>query len=239
MIIQPITDTSVVATDPELAVTKLLITNDVAAVMVPTLNMPKAAAPVEPTDCLVSIMIELAVTAVVLIVAVPLTRVTVPKELAPAVVVEATLLDTILFPAVPRTKLPFVAVIAPRVAVRVVPAVTDPAVATMLPVVDVIPVPAVTVVVAARDVVVVSEPGAVIADGKVHVRVLPEPVTVIWLAVPSVLMFPAVGEIAPPESPVRVTTPPVAPEPRAIHVAEVVVLLDNIQAVLLELFTQV
>lgn len=52
-------------------------------------------------------------------------------------------------------------------------------------------------------------------------------------------MFPAVGEIAPPESPVSVTTPPVAPEPNAIHVAVVVVLLDSIQAVLLELFTQV
>lgn len=84
-----------------------------------------------------------------------------------------------LFPAADRFRLPFVAVISPRVAVRVVPAVTDPAVAAMLPVVDVMPVPAVIVVVAARVVVVVNDPGAVIADGKVHVSVLPEPVTVI------------------------------------------------------------
>lgn len=239
MIIQPITDTSVVATEPEFAVTNELITKDVLATIVPTLNIPSAAAPVDPTDCLVSIIIELAVTAVVLIVAVPPTSVTVPNELAPAVVVDATFEETILFPAVPKTRLPLVAVISPNVAVNVVPAVTDPAVAAMLPVVAVIPVPAVIVVVAARDVVVVKEPGAVIADGNDQVRVLPEPVTVIWLAVPSVLILPAVGEIAPPESPVRVTTPPVAPEPSAIHVAVVVVLLDSIQAVLLELFTQV
>ena len=50
MIIQPITDASVVATDPELAVTKELITKDVFATIVPTLNIHRAAAPVAPTD---------------------------------------------------------------------------------------------------------------------------------------------------------------------------------------------
>ena len=50
MIIQPITDTSVVAIEPEFAVTNELITNEVLATIVPTLNMPKAAAPVAPTD---------------------------------------------------------------------------------------------------------------------------------------------------------------------------------------------
>jgi hypothetical protein len=71
-------------------------------------------------------MIEFAVTAVVEIVAVPLTSVTVPKELAPAVVVEATEVERTLLPAVPKTKLPLVAVIAPDVAVSVVVAVIEP-----------------------------------------------------------------------------------------------------------------
>jgi hypothetical protein len=62
-------------------------------------------------------IMEFAVTAVVATVAVPLVRVTVPNELAPAAVPEPTLVLTILFPAVPRTRLPLVAVIAPEVAV--------------------------------------------------------------------------------------------------------------------------
>jgi hypothetical protein len=74
--------------------------------------------------------------------------------------------------AVETTKLPAVAVMLPVVAVRPVPPVTVPLAETLpdeaaiLPVVAVIPVPAVIVVVAAREVVVVKEPGAVIADGK-------------------------------------------------------------------------
>ena len=126
MIIHPMEDTSVVASATALAVVHALITKEVPAVIVPTLNAPKAAAPVDPTDCLVSMTMEDAVMAVVEIVAVPPTRVTVPKELAPAVVVDATLVLISLFPAVPRTIFPLVAVIAPRVAVRVVAAVTDP-----------------------------------------------------------------------------------------------------------------
>ena len=89
-------------------------------------------------------------------------------------------------PEVAATKFPFVAVMAPRVAVTVVPAVTEPNVAAILPaeavmfpkvatmfpadavtppVVAIKPVPPVTVVPATRVVVVVNEPGAVIAAG--------------------------------------------------------------------------
>jgi len=112
----------VVASEPDHA----LITNEVPATIVPTLNNPKAAAPVAPTDSLVRIMIEFAVTAVVEMVAVPPTRVTLPKEFAPAAVVLATLVDEILFPAVPKTRFPFVAVIFPRVAVNDVDEVKEP-----------------------------------------------------------------------------------------------------------------
>ena len=101
-------------------------------------------------------------------------------------------------PAVEATKFPLVAVTLPRVAVRVVadvilPAVVVilPAVATILPVVAVIPVPAVIVVPADRVVpaasvvVVVNDPGAVIAEGRESVTT-PEVVdAVISLAVPS------------------------------------------------------
>ena len=131
-----------------LAVTNALITKEVEAVIVPTDSMPKAAAPVDPGDILVRNMMELAVTAVVATVAVPITKVTVPNELAPAVVVDATEVLTSLLPAVPKTTLPLVAVIFPRVAVTVVPADNEPVVATIFPVDDVIPVPAVTVVAA-------------------------------------------------------------------------------------------
>src|SRR5271166_4167572 len=65
----------------------------------------------------------------------------------------------IRLPRVPRTKLPFVAVIFPNVAVIVVPAVT--------------------VVVAARDVVAVNDPGVVIALGRLQVMVLAVPVVTI------------------------------------------------------------
>jgi hypothetical protein len=80
-------------------------------------------------------------------------------------------------------------------------------------------VPAVMVVVAAKLVVVVKEPGAVIAEGREKVIVLPEPVEVIWLAVPKMFILPAVGLRAPPLPPVKVTIAPVVPEPRAIQVS--------------------
>lgn len=108
------------------AVSQAFIIKEVPATIVPTLSIPKAAAPVAPTPILVKNIIELAVTAVVAIVAVPPTKVTVPKEFAPAAVVVATLVLSILFPAVPRTIFPFVAVIAPKVAVSVVDDVKDP-----------------------------------------------------------------------------------------------------------------
>lgn len=251
-----------------------LITKDVDAVTVPIDNIPTGAAPVAPIDCRVSIIIEDAVTAVVDTVAVPLTKVTVPKELAPAVVVLATLVEMILLPAVPRTKLPLVAVMAPNVAVMlvaaltapaeatifpvvavipvpaviVVPAFTAPADATILPVVDVIPVPAVTVVAAdieprvevifpveatmlpvvavipvpavtvvpaASVVVVVNEPGAVIAAGNDNVTAAAAATVDIWFAVPAICIFPATG-VAVPELPVSVATADVLP-PSVAH----------------------
>ena len=95
---------------------------------------------------------------------------------------------TILLPAVLRTTLPFVAVIFPKVAVIDVAADME--------------VPACRVVVDAID------PGATKVAGIDHVIVLPEPVVVIWFAVPKTLILPAEGEIAPPESPVSVSTFP-------------------------------
>jgi hypothetical protein len=80
------------------------------------------------------------------------------------------------------------------------------------------PVPAVTVVVAAREVVVVRLPGAVIAEGRVKVTVDPDPAVVTWLAVPTMLMFPSEGLRAPPLDAVIVVTPPVAPVPKAVQV---------------------
>lgn len=241
IIIQPTTETSVVARAVASAVRFALITKDVPAVIVEWHRCPRAAAPVAPTVCLQTTMREAAVTAVVATVAVPPTKVTLPKELAPAVVVVATLVERILLPAVPKTRFPFVAVIAPRVAVTVVPAVTEvpaatepsvalmfPAEATMLPVVDVIPVPAVTVVVATiavPDVIVVVEaivPGAINVVGMLKVIECPpaEPVEVSWFAVPRIEIFPANGLIAPPLPPVRVVIAPVVPEPRAIQFPE-------------------
>lgn len=109
------------------------------------------------------------------------------------------------FPAVEETRFPLVAVMFPRVAVTVVPADTDPRVAEMFPadavmfprvatmfpedavtppVVAVTPVPATTVVPADKLVVVVNEPGVVIATGR---DTIADPVvgdTVTWFAVP-------------------------------------------------------
>lgn len=109
------------------AVFQALIMKLTPAVTVPIVSIPSAAAPVAPTVCLVNIIIEPAVTEVVAIVAVPPTRVTLPKLFAPAAVVVAVEVDMILLPAVPKTTLPFVAVIAPRVAVIDVVAVKAPA----------------------------------------------------------------------------------------------------------------
>jgi len=74
--------------------------------------------------------------------------------------------------------------------------------------------------VAVTVVVAVIDPGAVIAEGNESVIVDPDPVEVIWLAVPKILMLPSVGLKAPPDPPVTVTTPPVAPEPAAIQEAD-------------------
>jgi hypothetical protein len=51
------------------------------------------------------------------------------------------------------------------------------------------------------------------------VRVPAVPVTVTPVP-PTISMFPATGEIAPPESPVRVMTAPAPPEPRAIQLPD-------------------
>lgn len=151
MIIHETDETSVVATAVASAVVRAFMTKEVPATLVPTLSIPKAAAPVAPIPSLVRIMIEFAVTAVVETVAVPDDRVTLPNELAPAVVVDATLVLTILFPAVFNTRLPLVAVMAPRVAVKVVEAVKDPVTAVFpvaLPMLTA-PVPPVPIVVTA------------------------------------------------------------------------------------------
>jgi hypothetical protein len=106
--------------------------------------------------------------------------------------------------------LPVVAVM-PVPAVTVVAADMEPRVdvmfpvdATIFPVVAVIPVPAVTVVPPAKDVVVVNEPGAVIAEGRLTVAVFPTVLTVIWLAVPNT---DAIAPEEPPRS-THVSTPP-------------------------------
>jgi hypothetical protein len=79
-------------------------------------------------------------------------------------------------------------------------------------------VPAVTEVVAIRavpEVIVVVEsidPGAIKAAGMLKVTVLPAFATPIWFAVGAIIIFPAVGV-----SELIVTTPPVVPDPKAIH----------------------
>lgn len=109
------------------------------------------------------------------------------------------------FPAAEQTKLPAVAVILPVVAVTVVlaerePAVAliFPAVATMSPAVAVIlPVLAVRDVVAVTEVVAVIDPGAINADGILKVTVAPDAAEVISLAVPAIFMLPATGVAVP------------------------------------------
>lgn len=67
------------------------MTKEVEAVIVPTVSIPRAAAPVAPMSRRVRRTRELAVTLVVDMVAVPPTRVTEPIEFAPAAVVVPTL----------------------------------------------------------------------------------------------------------------------------------------------------
>jgi hypothetical protein len=83
---------------------------------------------------------------------VPLMADETPQEAFDPVAIES------LFPAVPKTRFPLVAVMLPNVAVRVVPAVID--------VPDDMLVPAAKVVPEAKVVVVVREPGAVMALGR-------------------------------------------------------------------------
>ncbi len=90
------------------AVNQEFITNEVPFTIVPTLNIPNAAAPVAPTVNLDKKISELEVTAVVETVAVPATNVTEPNEFAPPVVVVATLALRILFPAVWTFKFPVI-----------------------------------------------------------------------------------------------------------------------------------
>jgi hypothetical protein len=78
----------------------------------------------------------------------------------------------------------------------------------MIEVPELMEVPAAKVVPEAKVVVVVKLPGAVIAAGRVSVTVLPDPAVVIWLAVPKILIFPAVGLKAPPDDAVIVAISP-------------------------------
>jgi|HubBroStandDraft_1064217.scaffolds.fasta_scaffold398377_2 hypothetical protein len=97
---------------------------DVITKLVPAVMLATGADKVPgvpPKVFAVSKMIELAVTAVVLIVIVPaVIAAEVPMEAFDPVAIAS------LFPAVPNTKFPFVAVIAPEVAVKVVEAVKLP-----------------------------------------------------------------------------------------------------------------
>lgn len=94
-----------------------------------------------------------------------------------------------------------------------------PADTARLPVVTVRPVPAVIVVVAAKEVVVVREPGAVIAEGKDQVTVDPEAAVVIWLAVPARVTTPAEGTAVPESAAKEVTLP--AEAAKRVHVEPV------------------
>ena len=98
--------TSVVAVVFATAVVTAVITNEVLFTIVPTVNIPTGAAPVDPIDNLERNINELDVTADVDTVAVPEARVTEPKLFAPADVVVPTLALRILFPDVTKFKLP-------------------------------------------------------------------------------------------------------------------------------------
>ena len=104
-----------------------------------------------------------------------------------------------LFPAVAKERFPFVAMMLPRVAVIVVAALRE--------------VPACKVVVEA------IVPGAINVVGMLKVIVPEVPVVVIWLAVPARVILPALGPMAPPESPVSVEMSLDPPELRTDHVA--------------------
>jgi hypothetical protein len=149
---------------------------------------------------------------VVATVAVPPTRVTVPKELAPAVVVLATDVERILFPAVPRTKFPLVAVIAPRVAVRVVLVVRDP-VTAVFPVAFPIwtaPVPPVPIVVTAEPEALIDAVPTWVKAARVLSPVTPKVVLIV--APPVIAVLPVAFPIwtAPvPPVPITVTPDPV------------------------------
>lgn len=123
------------------------------------------------------------------------------RPLSVAVVVPEAVpeLSTMPFPAAEETKFPAVTVMFPEVAVMDVPALTAPAVADTFPVVAITPVPPVTVPLAetfpaeaamfpvvavmpvppVRVVVVVNEPGVVIAEGRLTVATFATVLTVI------------------------------------------------------------
>jgi hypothetical protein len=71
-----------------------------------------------------------------------------------------------------------------------------------------------------RVVVVVREPGTVIATGREMVIVPGLPAVVISEAVPAIVMLLATGDIAPPEPPVRVFKEP-AMDAMLVHVEDV------------------
>lgn len=168
--------------------------------------------------------VEFAVTSELITNEVPFTMVptlSIPRAAAPVApgdirdryISELDVTEVVATVAVPETRVTEPKAFAPadvvvptlvdRILFPDVPRTRLPFVAVMAPKV------AVSVVVAA------IEPGAMNVDGTDQVIVLPDPVVVIWFAVPSRLIFPADGPLAPPEPPVRVSTGPDNPPPWA------------------------
>lgn len=112
------------------AVNQLFITNDVPLTIVPTLKIPNAAAPVEPTVNLDKKINEFVVTAVVATIADPPTKTTDPKLFATAAVVVPTFAESILLPEVTKFKLPVTFIL---VAVKLTPPEEPPVNVTALP----------------------------------------------------------------------------------------------------------
>lgn len=166
---------------PEVDATKspfvAVIAPRVAVIVVPAVTV--VAADTEPrVDT--KFPVEATMFPVVAVMPVPAVTV-VPALTAPAVATMLPVVAVMPVPAVtvvPADTEPAVAAIFPRVAV------IFPAETTASPVVTVSPVPAVNVVPDAKVVVVVNDPGAVIADGNETVAVPAAVTTVIWFVVP-------------------------------------------------------
>lgn len=193
---------------PKVAVKVVVVVKDPVTAVFPV-AFPIFTAPVPPVPIVVTAAPELLIVVVPVIAAPPEETVRPPAVTVapPEVTVSAPLVVSVPVTAVFPVALPILTAPVPPVPIEVVAApvvlmVVVPVIAAP-PAVTVSPVAAVIVVVEA------IEPGAMKALGIDHVKVLPEPVTVIWLAVPFVLILPPVGPMAPPVSPVNVATSPV------------------------------